>query len=533
MDKENNGGAPTNHPYAGRWIARIRGQVVGQGGTPRQAMAAAYGSRHKEIPILCYIPVQTPMTFSPLVFRLQKIFSSEKDIFLVGGAIRDALLQRTSHDLDIICRVDARRLAKMAADRIGAAFYTMDAERGIFRVIHSDKDQPHVLMDFSNFRGNTLEEDLRNRDFTINAIASDIQDPYKLIDPLGGAQALKDHLVKACSPDAFCNDPVRILRGIRFASQWNFRIEAQTRLWMKEAVPHLSDVTVERRRDEFLKIMASGRPDTALRAVDWLGALDDCLAGLGRFRAESSREAWEFLLDWINKVQTLVEFISQNHPNRQAADLLYGMTAMKIGRFHQEVDAHFHTDLSPGQNRLSVLLLGVLLAALSDAIKDATLPERTAREMNMSRVEMVYLRNVYTGLEECSRIQLAGGGAVTPIQVFRYYRSAGQAGVDAALGYAAQLWAKQKITSNQDEFMAGLDVCQTLLDGWWNHMTEWVEPFPLLNGDELMRLLQQPPGPIIGRMLDDLLEKQVLGEIASREDAELWIKQQGDLHQYK
>src|SRR5262245_24342871 len=87
----------TSSPYAGRWVARERGRVIAQGGTPEQALQAAQISRHKERPEIIYMPV--PFSYSPLIDRVRNVLPNQ-EMYLVGGAVRDILLNRLSRDFD-------------------------------------------------------------------------------------------------------------------------------------------------------------------------------------------------------------------------------------------------------------------------------------------------------------------------------------------------------------------------------------------------------------------------------------------------
>ena len=92
------------------------------------------------------------------------------------------------------------------------------------------------MIDFTGCRGSSIEQDLQARDFTINAIAVDLQDPYKTFDPTGGVQDLRDGRLRACNPASCKQDPLRVLRGIRFAAGLKLHIEPATREQMKQAV---------------------------------------------------------------------------------------------------------------------------------------------------------------------------------------------------------------------------------------------------------------------------------------------------------
>ncbi|HLE90151.1 MAG TPA: DUF5678 domain-containing protein, partial [Anaerolineales bacterium] len=209
-------------PYAGRWVARVRGKIIAQGGTPEQALRAAQKSRHKEKPEIIFMPV--PFSISPLVDKVRTILP-DQEIYLVGGAVRDMLLNRLSPDLDFALPSNGVSLARRVANALDANFMVLDDERDTGRVIVTESDGTRTFLDFATYRGgSTLEADLRARDFTINAIAFDLR-TQTLIDPLNGASDLRAKSIRACSPTSLMDDPVRILRGVRQAAAFEFKIE--------------------------------------------------------------------------------------------------------------------------------------------------------------------------------------------------------------------------------------------------------------------------------------------------------------------
>ncbi len=264
--------------YAGRWIARLRGRVVAQGGTPEQARRAAQ-SRFKETPEVAFMPTPYPLVFPPLLGSVRAVLPDGLAVYLVGGAVRDALLGRTIHDLDFALERNAIKTARRIADGLKADFYALDAERDTGRVIVNDEDGRRMVLDFASFRGADLESDLKGRDFTLNAIALNLSD-NTLYDPLGGAMDLKEKRLRACSPSAFKDDPVRILRGVRLAANFGFHILPETRKAMKEAVGLLGKVSPERIRDELFRILDGRQPAACLRALEMLGVLDKILPEL-------------------------------------------------------------------------------------------------------------------------------------------------------------------------------------------------------------------------------------------------------------
>ena len=92
----------TASPYAGRWVARVRGRIVAQGGTPEQALYSAQKSRHKEKPEIIYMPI--PFSHSPLIDKVRDALP-DQEIYLVGGAVRDMLINRLSPDFDFAAAI--------------------------------------------------------------------------------------------------------------------------------------------------------------------------------------------------------------------------------------------------------------------------------------------------------------------------------------------------------------------------------------------------------------------------------------------
>jgi len=168
------------------------------------------------------------MQFPDILYQIAEVLPTDIEAYVAGGAVRDALSGRPIHDLDFVLSGDVLRIARRIADTIGAAYYPMDEERKIARLILIGASGQRTVLDFSAFRGSGLEADLRMRDFTINAMAVDIRNPQELLDPLGGYAHLKARTLLACSPTSIQDDPVRVLRGVRMAAAFNLRIVKET-----------------------------------------------------------------------------------------------------------------------------------------------------------------------------------------------------------------------------------------------------------------------------------------------------------------
>ena len=184
-----------------------------------------------------------------LPFSLNLLPSSA---YLVGGAVRDALLNRKGVylDLDFVLPEKAVETAQKIAHQYRGGFVILDEQRQIARVVF-----PQGTVDFALQEGNSLKQDLYRRDFTINAIAYNLHQ-QKLIDPLGGLQDLEKGLLKMVSPSNLKDDPLRLLRAYRQAAQLNFTIEPETRNTIRSLADLIERVAAERVQTELKYLLA-------------------------------------------------------------------------------------------------------------------------------------------------------------------------------------------------------------------------------------------------------------------------------------
>jgi tRNA nucleotidyltransferase (CCA-adding enzyme) len=162
--------------------------------------------------------------------------------YLVGGAVRDALLgrQRENLDLDFVLPTEAVKTARRIADRYQAGFVLLDAERQIARVVFKN-----ATADFAQQEGDDLTTDLLRRDFTVNAIAYDPR-TQEWIDPLQGRADLQARVLRMVKVSNLQDDPLRLLRGYRQAAQLGFAIEPQTQAAIRQLSALLVSVAAER-----------------------------------------------------------------------------------------------------------------------------------------------------------------------------------------------------------------------------------------------------------------------------------------------
>lgn len=530
--------AEQNDPYAGRWVARLLGRVVGQGGTPRQALKAAKAARSKESPQVEFMPNAKAYSLPPIVERIRAALPVAQELYLVGGAVRDLMLDREIHDFDFVLPANAITTARKLAKALGADFYTLDDDRDAGRILFTENGK-RLTLDFISFQGTDIDTDLAARDLTINAMAIDLRQPDALLDPLGGAADLLAKQVRGSSPDAFRSDPVRVLRAVRLAAGLGFRIEKETRLHLRAAAKGLKTVSAERLRDEFFRLLQTPKVATSLRALDLLGALDPFLPDLtGLKNLEQSPphafDAWNHSLRVVEKLETIIDLLGENYAPQGASDLHSGLVVLRLGRYRNQISQTMGTELVPDRSRRALLFFATLF---HDVGKQSTRSieeggrirfidhENRGAEMLAVQASQFHLSNAEIELLDVlvkhhgRPFLLTRTGELSSRRaIYRFFRDTGAAGVDICLLSLADFMGKYGPDLPQDDLAAHLETLRILLEAYFEQPQQ-VSPQPLLNGDELMVELSLKPGPKIGEILEALREAQAVGEVGSRAEA--------------
>ena len=495
------------------------------------------------------------LPYPELFDQLRKLLRGAGPAYLVGGAVRDILLDRPTHDLDFVLKGDVKSAAKTVADALSASLYVLDSERNTYRVIYNHKDDNHILLDFAALRAGDLESDLRGRDFTINAIALDPSFPNKLIDPLGGELDLKRQVLKACSPSSFIEDPARILRGVRLAMDLQFDIQPETFSEMRKSVALLNNVAAERKRDELFKMLDGCHLDDAMRMLEQVGALNEVLPELAELKGVTQSpphilDVWEHTLSVLQQLNCLFSVLVERNDNKHTtANPILSLALQKLDQFFDRFKEHFSNRLNPERSRISLLALAALY---HDIAKPATyrvdtdgrirffdhdkigaiVAARRGRELALSQVEIQYLETTIRHHMRPHFLETAGSG-LTRRAIYRFFKDTGDVGVDICLLSLADVLATYGPTIPEEHWISKLDICQTLLAAWWDRPTDLVRPVRLLTGDDLQEYFGLKPGRQIGEILEALREAQACGEISNHEEAmkfvQSWLETDGKM----
>ena len=534
-------GQQSDHsPYAGRWIASLDGRTISQGGTPEQARQAAKASRFKETPLISYMSTTPPLSIHPVLERITPLIPHNLPVYVVGGAVRDALLKLPVRELDFTLPEGAIKTARKVADSLEGAFYPLDKGRDIGRVILPQTEGDRLILDFAAFQGDSLEQDLKGRDFTINSMAVDIRRPHELLDPLGGAADLYAKRLRSCTPEAFASDPVRILRGIRFAIYFDILTDSDTRERMRAAVPLLSEVSAERLRDELFKLLESPKPSSAMRALDYLHAIPHVLPELSGLKGlEQSPphilDAWEHTLDVLKKLRIVLNVLQPAYDPENAASLYFGLISQRLGRYRSQIDNHLKNSLNQDRSLLSLLFLGALyhdtgkpltrqidqdgrFRFIEHELVGSKMIVDRGHALQLSNPEVERLRTMV--VNHMRPLWLAHTGKLPSRRaIFRFFKDTGPSGVDICLLSLADTLATYGPTLPSSLWEHQIDVARSLLEAWWEDRDQAIYPPAIVNGNDLIDEFGLEPGPIIGSLLERIHEAQATGLVRNQRQA--------------
>ncbi len=381
--------------------------------------------------------------------------------YLVGGAVRDALLGRRSpyFDLDFVMLTRAVKTARKIADRTNAGFVLLDAERQIARVVFAGG-----TVDLAQAEGGSLEGDLWRRDFRINAIACN---PFtgEIIDPVDGQTDLRLGLVRMISRANLEDDPLRLLRAYRQVAQLGFAIEAETQSAIRELAPLLSRVAVERVRTElgYLLSNPNGAP--------WIcRGWED---GLFSIWFESA----------IDRFDTLTKI-------DQSADQLVAIYPELAKEFGRQIRDTIKTPL------LAVAKLAIL------ADSDPTMAETELLRLKYSNAE---IKSAIELVKYLPKLQAEPISEMSLREQYFLFRDVGIVFPVLAVLAVAVGVAMDEISLLINRYLDADDIV--------------AHPTQLVSGNDLMEYLNVPRSPQIGQLLMEIQLARVEGRISTREAA--------------
>lgn len=450
--------------------------------------------------------------------------------YVVGGFVRDWLLGRETADIDIAVEGDALDIAQGVAKAIQGKYVLLDEDNRVARVVVGDEKVWHF--DFSSF-SNGIQNDLARRDFTVNAMAVELQTLVsgspQLIDPFCGKRDLKKKLLRAVSQRIFEEDGARLLRGVRLAVELGFKIEPETESLIRKDCRLAKLVPGERLREEMVRMLAVPGSGETVRYLDRLGLLTEIIPELEEMKdVEQPKEHYWNVFDHSVETMAAAEFLLRESRWKHGKENL-----LRVTPWSDEIARHFDEEVSGGSNRRLLLKIGALL---HDVAKPATKTiDETGRtrflghpkqgaavavnileRLRFSGREIRLVENlVYHHLRPA---QMANEGLPTSRAIYRYFRDTEGAGIDILFLALADYLATHGPELDIKEWKQHNILINYILTEHLKQESE-VLPVKLIDGHDLMDVFGLKPGRLVGELLTEVREAQVAGELGTREEA--------------
>jgi len=467
-------------------------------------------------------PILTP-EIKTLLKTVQKFARAKKvKLYLVGGYLRDILLKREKEnpDIDFCLKKGAINFARGLKPKIKAGFVVLDKEHGCARLVKRIKDKVYTL-DFTDFRGKDLHDDLLHRDFTINAMALGLEDILagnlddKLIDPRGGRKDLKAKIIRMVAKKAFDEDPLRILRAFSLSAIFGFKIDKETLKLAKVKKGKLSGVSCERIRDELFKIFDRPGAFTHLSNLDKLGILKVIIPEIELMRGVNQGpyhhlDVWKHSLETVLQLEIALEETKKNSDIQNYLDEI--ISAERKRRALMKLGALLHDIGKPQARRRRQ---GKTMFHGHERI-GADITEIIAKRLKLSNDELQALEKmVFWHLRPG---YLADNEDISARAKFRYFRDTGKEGVSTLLVSIADQRATRGPLTSDESRITHEKACFNLIREYFKKQKEKQLP-RLINGDDLIKRLKLTPSPLIGKILSEIEELQAIGKIKTKKQA--------------
>ena len=416
-------------------------------------------------------------------------------LYLVGGCVRDLLINRPITDLDFALTDDAIAFARTFADQIGEAFVRLEEQPPTARIVIRETQ---LTLDFAGFRAETLEADLCLRDLTINAMALDLstfltKPEVNLINPCDGFSDLSARTLRFPSEGVVTDDPLRLLRVYRFSAQLGFEIPERTIDLIRLHRNRLPQVSSERIRDELIKILDVKNATAYLRRMDETRLLSQIIPEIEEIRA-----LYPGVLDRLLFALEMFEM-------KPIPDTLQS--------YRPQIEAYLHEQLTHDLCRRQIVKLAFFLreiqAETAVQITNRLRLGRNAAQMMRCLVEThLYLMD-----------SMDGDGQIARQSMIYFLRNAGSDWLGILLISYANIRSSEKDTGPINAPPIVEAALKQIADFYYNEFAPIMEHGRLITGDDILQTFGVIPGIIIGRVLQHIEDLQFEGAIRTPEEA--------------
>ncbi len=471
---------------------------------------------------------------------LQIAEKNGQEVFLVGGYVRDMILGIVSdkdavstlppiRDYDLVVSGDAIAFSCDLAAALGGRLVILDQETQTSRIIcQQEMSLPVMEIDISPLKGPDIIADLHLRDITINALAVRLCQGCcldQIIDPLNGLDDLKQKQIQLIGKHSIIDDPLRLIRAVRFSAQLGFTITPESMTIIKELAHLISTVSIERVVYELLLIMDVEHAHPYITLLDDLGLLKEIIPEILPAKDVPQNE-FHHLDVWNHQLQTL--FCLE--------DICHRLQEL-FPRWHHHLQEYLCEEIS-GTSRYCLLKLSSILHDIGKPscrsiengrlrffghdLKGGDMVEAIGIRLKLSTKQTEMLKNMVK--HHMRPGYLVESGEVTDRAVYRFFKAAQQEGISVLLLSLADRYATMGPASSAEETQKHYELVCYLLDKLYSHQPS-ASPPKLITGHDLMDHLCLPSSPLIGRLLQAVEEGVAEGRITDRMGALEYARQ--------
>ncbi len=450
-----------------------------------------------------------------ILIKIKENFDNE--IYLVGGTVRDYFMGIQSHDRDIIVMdEDAGTFAQKLTEFFDATFIPLDEENKIYRLVMPDKIN---YIDVTNPVGGTIEKDLMRRDLTINAIAVNIR-TGEVVDISGGLTDIKNKCIHSINEQNFVDDPLRLLRVYRFQALYGFEIAAETVQSICKFVDLINKPAVERINYEILKLFSGKYAHIALENMNKTWILEELFPFVKELKQvpPNSHHHLDLLhhsIETVKQIQKLYDEACDDvkeHLDKVDFGGFSRLAHLKYAGFLHDIGKFSTWTIEEGGRHRFIKHDDV----------GAKLASKLLKNMHFSNKQIEYLtfmikNHIYPS-------QVMSSEQITDKIMMRYVRKTDTNAIDNIILAMADRLSARGVEITDDIVERNINSLNILLR-FYLDVRENLKPLPiLLNGNEVMKILNIKPSKKLGEIMSALHEAQLSGEVVSREQAEKYVK---------
>lgn len=441
-----------------------------------------------------------------------------KDInegYLVGGSIRDFFTKKCEFcDRDISIK-GAENFARKLANKFDATFIELDNENKIYRIVLKDKIN---FLDISEMQGNSIEDDLKRRDFTINAIAYDLSNE-KFIDVTGGLNDLKNKVLRHIDDKNFEEDPLRVLRAFRFYSMTGFEMTEELVKALKKYMPLALIPAKERINYEIMKLFGGDYASSALLKMDELGLLEKIIPQVKEMKnvppnTHHHLDLFHHVIETVRQIEIIYAGLSGFEKEHMDAVDFGGfprINHLKLAGFLHDIGKYSTWTIEESGRHRFIKHDDVGSKIVVPLLRDLKFSKKQIEYVSCMIKNHIYPSNVIVAPILNEKVMM------------RYVRKMGENVVDNIILAKADRLSARGVDITEEVINSNINGLNKLLE-FYLSKKDSLTPLPkLLDGREIMTLLDIKPSPKLGEIISALNEAQLNGDVTTPEDAKNFV----------